>query len=207
MLEMRAFLVTRSLTTRRGTQVVHAWMSGWVDTKPSTKARWGKILSLSEYMNSRLSLSLSDNNLGLFIYANMYNPWVWVASQVLLTLCRAEKKSLQILLSSTQAGPGRNVKQEQEEISRNHIQRLFLSSVPRNKVYSVSGRHWPSNSDSGPFSVRLLSYYPEREREREKCPLKYSSPFLSGTNTKWGLYWRTKRTAESVRQGRPGQKS
>ena len=34
---------------------------------------------------------------------------------------RAEKKSLQILLSSTQAGPGRKVKQEQEEISRNHL--------------------------------------------------------------------------------------
>ena len=40
-----------------------------------------------------------------------------------------EKKSLQILLSSTQAGPGRKVKQEQEEISRNHVPRLFLGSV------------------------------------------------------------------------------
>ena len=42
---------------------------------------------------------------------------------------RAEKKSLQILLSMSQAGPGRKVKQEQEEISRNHVPRLFLSSV------------------------------------------------------------------------------
>ena len=42
---------------------------------------------------------------------------------------RAEKKSLQILLSSTQAGPVRKVKQEQEEISRNHVPRLFLGSV------------------------------------------------------------------------------
>ena len=42
---------------------------------------------------------------------------------------RAEKKSLQILLSSTQAGPGRKVKQEQEGISRNHVPRLFLGSV------------------------------------------------------------------------------
>ena len=42
---------------------------------------------------------------------------------------RAEKKSLQILLSRTQAGPGRKVKQEQEEISRNHVPRLFLGSV------------------------------------------------------------------------------
>ena len=33
------------------------------------------------------------------------------------------------MLSSTQAGPGRKVKQEQEEISRNHVPRLFLGSV------------------------------------------------------------------------------
>ena len=42
---------------------------------------------------------------------------------------RAEKKSLQILLSSTQAGPGRKVKQEQEEISRNHVQAFIPGSV------------------------------------------------------------------------------
>ena len=40
--------------------------------------------------------------------------------------------SMQILLSSTQAGPGRKVKQEQEEISRNHVPRLFLGSVQIN---------------------------------------------------------------------------
>ena len=33
------------------------------------------------------------------------------------------------MLRRTQAGPGRTVKQEQEEISRNHEPRLFLSSV------------------------------------------------------------------------------
>ena len=42
---------------------------------------------------------------------------------------REVNKSWQILLSSTQAGPGRKVKQEQEEISRNHVPRLFLGSV------------------------------------------------------------------------------
>ena len=51
------------------------------------------------------------------------------ASNLLNLNYRAEKKSLQILLSSTQAGPGRKVKQEQEEISRNHVPRLFLGSV------------------------------------------------------------------------------
>ena len=42
---------------------------------------------------------------------------------------RDEKKGLQILLSYSQAGPGRKAKQGQEEISRNHVQRLFLGSV------------------------------------------------------------------------------
>ena len=42
---------------------------------------------------------------------------------------RAEKKSWQILLSSTQAGPSRKVTQEQEESSCNHAPRLFLGSV------------------------------------------------------------------------------
>ena len=60
------------------------------------------------------------------------------------SLYRAKKKSLQILLSSPQAGPGRKVKQEQEEISRNHVPRLFLSSVylcPASK-YSRSGHYF-----------------------------------------------------------------
>ena len=43
-------------------------------------------------------------------------------------LYRTENKSLQILLSRSQTGPGRNVKQEQEEISCNHVQAFFPSS-------------------------------------------------------------------------------
>ena len=35
---------------------------------------------------------------------------------------RDRLKGVQILLSNSQAGPGRKVKQEQEEISRNHVQ-------------------------------------------------------------------------------------
>ena len=38
-------------------------------------------------------------------------------------------KDLYVLLSRTQAGPGRTVKQEQEEISRNHVQTLIYLSV------------------------------------------------------------------------------
>ena len=44
-------------------------------------------------------------------------------------LYRDEIKSLKILLSRTQAGPGRIVKQEKEEISPNNVQRLNLISV------------------------------------------------------------------------------
>ena len=36
---------------------------------------------------------------------------------------------MQILLSNSQAGPGRTVKQEQEEISRNHVQTFISPSV------------------------------------------------------------------------------
>ena len=42
---------------------------------------------------------------------------------------RDRLKCMQILLSNGQAGPGRKVKQEQEEISRNHVQAFILGSV------------------------------------------------------------------------------
>ena len=40
------------------------------------------------------------------------------------SMYRGEKKSVQILLSYSQAGPGRKAKQDQEDISRNHVPRL-----------------------------------------------------------------------------------
>ena len=39
-----------------------------------------------------------------------------------MTLYRDRLKGVNILLSNSQAGPGRKVKQEQEEISRNHVE-------------------------------------------------------------------------------------
>ena len=42
---------------------------------------------------------------------------------------RDEIYSLHNLLSRTQAGPGRTVEKEQEEISPNHVQRINLISV------------------------------------------------------------------------------
>ena len=42
---------------------------------------------------------------------------------------RGGNKGLFVLVSRTQAGPGRAVKQEQEEISRNHVQTFISPSV------------------------------------------------------------------------------
>ena len=44
---------------------------------------------------------------------------------------RARNKGLQMLLSNSQAGPGTTAKQEQEEISRNHVQAFFPGPVQR----------------------------------------------------------------------------
>ena len=42
---------------------------------------------------------------------------------------RGVNKSVYVLLSRTQAGPGRTVKKEQEEISRNHVPTFIYLSV------------------------------------------------------------------------------
>ena len=42
---------------------------------------------------------------------------------------RGANKSLYVLLSRTQAGAGRTVKQEEEEVSRNHVQTFVYPSV------------------------------------------------------------------------------
>ena len=52
---------------------------------------------------------------------------------------------MQILLSNSQAGPGRTVKQEKEEISRNHIQAFIPGSV-----------HIPWNADNIVFELIQL---------------------------------------------------
>ena len=44
------------------------------------------------------------------------------AEEKTLSQYRDRLKGVQILLSNSQAGPGSKVKQEQEEISRNHVQ-------------------------------------------------------------------------------------
>ena len=53
---------------------------------------------------------------------------------------RAPGKSMYFLLSRTQAGPGKTVKQEQEEISRNHVQTFSGCSVQRVHNVIITGQ-------------------------------------------------------------------
>ena len=53
---------------------------------------------------------------------------------------RGGNKGLFVLLSRTQAGPGRTVKQEQEEISRNHVQTFISPSVEN--LQNMSAIHY-----------------------------------------------------------------
>ena len=56
------------------------------------------------------------------------------------TVYRAPGKSMYFLLSRTQAGPGRAVKQEQEEISRNYAQTFSGCSVDTRETEIMVGR-------------------------------------------------------------------
>ena len=51
------------------------------------------------------------------------------ANVSIVIVYRGENKGLFVLLSRTRAGPDRTVKQEQEEISRNHRQTFIFPSV------------------------------------------------------------------------------
>ena len=55
-------------------------------------------------------------------------------------LYRGANKGLHVLLSRTQAGLGRKVKQEHEEISRNHLQTFIcLSVIEAMSLITVAG--------------------------------------------------------------------
>ena len=76
------------------------------------------------------------------------------SGHILTRLYRVEINSLQIQLSRTQAGPDRAVKEQQEQNSPNHIQRINLISVhvvvvavrvcSYNQVTGIDDRHHTS---------------------------------------------------------------
>ena len=59
---------------------------------------------------------------------------------------------MQILLSNSQAEPDKTVKQEQEEISRNHVQAFFPGPVQVKLIYVLINRFPPL------YSVSLTVY-------------------------------------------------
>ena len=66
---------------------------------------------------------------------------------------------MQILLSNSQAGPGRTVKQEQDEISRNHMQANVPGSVCSDEeafFSMVSLRFQPGVISETPLHVDVL---------------------------------------------------
>ena len=78
---------------------------------------------------------------------------------------RDEINSLQILLSRTQAGPGRTVKQEQEEISPNHAQTINLISVANFVSFS--------RNRSPPRLRRVRRYAAEIMPEKKDIGVEY----------------------------------
>ena len=62
---------------------------------------------------------------------------------ITMEMYRDEIYSLQIQLSRTQAGPGRAVKEQQEQISRNHVQTIFGTSVHISIVIKKRKRSLP----------------------------------------------------------------
>ena len=79
---------------------------------------------------------------------------------------RARNKGLHILLSNSQAGPGRNVKQEQEEISRNHVQAFIPGSVHRSK--SIESYNRTSFLEGGSLKVERKEGRKERARKTDR---------------------------------------
>ena len=77
---------------------------------------------------------------------------------------RGTNKGLHVLLSRTQAGPGRTVKQEQEEISRNHVQTFICLSV--------------HTADGHPAALRLSEHLREGVEGATALP-SFPSTFLS----------------------------
>ena len=64
---------------------------------------------------------------------------------------RDRLKGMQILLSRTQAGPARTVKEQQEQTSRNHVQRILLISVGH------SGHFLQILQDDGGMGASLIA--------------------------------------------------
>ena len=106
----------KSTTRRRARWVLRCTTTTTVTTMRRCSRNTPRTTTSTRWSSSTLSTDPSTRNerTGAFFAKEAY---------------RGANKGLHVLLSRTQAGPGRTVKQEEEEISRNHVQTFIFLSV------------------------------------------------------------------------------
>ena len=102
------------------------------------------------------------------------------------TLYRGVNKGLFVLLNRTQAGPGRTVKQEQEDISRNHVQTFIYPSVHR----LVSGQFAFNDFKSCRRTQKQFTCVPFLFQGSSIIP-RSCSPSHQISEGKWRGWWET----------------
>ena len=109
---------------------------GFILTKgPLKKRRHSSEANQATHMKGTLgskSRMIFPKCKNVIILGVFYDVTTWIqhhVSRLAAGHYRGEKKGLQILLSYSQAWPGRKAKQGQEEVSRKHVPTMFLVSV------------------------------------------------------------------------------
>ena len=99
---------------------------------------------------------------------------------------------MQILLSNNQAGPGRTVKQEQEEISPNHVLQTFIPGSVL-CICSDSPDHFPVPVLVGEGVLVVVGLHAVRVRGDDGGPglhVPLVSPYLCGVKSKINSVYR-----------------
>ena len=120
--------ITRPLGTtmawlNRSTLGTNEGFSEWIGCRLVWMGNWFDFSACKE-QKSRMRQSLSLTFIG-----EVLRQCVAICHVHALSYYRGVNKGLYFLLSRTQAGPGRTVKQEQEEMSRNHVQTFIYLPV------------------------------------------------------------------------------
>ena len=81
-------------------------------------------MNLKQEVLSILDIGQSCVNSSPWQLGGITQPWTSIFGYILENIFKYKErlKGVHILLSNSQAGPGETAKQEQEEISRNHVQ-------------------------------------------------------------------------------------
>ena len=97
---------------------------------------------------------------------------------------------MQILLSNSQAGPGRTVKQGQEEISRNHVQTFISPSVHTGKFqkgpmyrYLLELRSVDCNKPPRLALTIIAHNFDAAERQSKAAVLVWAATAAASSNT------------------------